>query len=109
MQKMALKALAHSDDFYRRFDFDGSSFTANILKILYPVVLKIIPPFQQFVATTVKNLLIFDMSLCYAFPGIIIPALSGIQNVHNLNETLTLSPVETSWLGKMILFFIFTI
>lgn len=29
MQKMALKALAHSDDFYRRFEFNENWFTAE--------------------------------------------------------------------------------
>lgn len=31
---------------------------------------------------------------------IIIPALTGITNEHNLNETLKLTPVQASWLGK---------
>lgn len=54
----------------------------------------------QFVATTLKNLLHIDMSLCYAFPGIIIPALTGIPNEHSVNETLTMTAVEASWLGS---------
>lgn len=50
-------------------------------------------------ATTVKNLLLFDMGMCGAFPGIIIPALTGITNEHNTNETLSLTPAQASWLG----------
>lgn len=54
----------------------------------------------QFVATTVKNFLLFGMGMCQAFPGIVIPALTGIPNEHNRNESLSLSAVEASWLGK---------
>lgn len=54
----------------------------------------------QFAATTVENMLLFDMGLCNAFASIVIPALTGIMNEHNLNETLTLTPVQASWLGK---------
>lgn len=55
----------------------------------------------QFVATTVENLLLFDMGLGNSFPFIIIPALTGILNHHNTNETLTMTPVEASWLGNI--------
>lgn len=58
----------------------------------------------QFVATTIKNMLIIDLSLCYAFSGIVIPALTGIQNDHNLQETLTMTAVEASWFGIIIFF-----
>lgn len=57
----------------------------------------------QFVATTVENLLLFDMGLGNAFPFIIIPALTGILNHHNLGETLKMTPAEASWLGKLTL------
>lgn len=53
----------------------------------------------QLVATTVKNMLLFDMGMCGAFPGIIIPALTGTTNEHNRNETLSLTSAEASWLG----------
>lgn len=74
-------------------------------------------------ATTVENLLLFDMGLGNSFdllilmvekinwinffsisgnsfPFIIIPALTGILNQHNLSETLKMTEVEASWLGK---------
>ncbi|XP_031626286.1 solute carrier family 2, facilitated glucose transporter member 6-like, partial [Contarinia nasturtii] len=55
----------------------------------------------QFLATTVKNMLLFDLGLCLAFPGIIIPALTGIQNEFNQNETLSLTASQVSWLGSV--------
>lgn len=54
----------------------------------------------QFLATSVKNLILFDIGLQKAIPGIIIPALTGLRNDHNLNETLSLTSVQASWLGK---------
>lgn len=54
----------------------------------------------QFVATTIKNMLLFDMSLCSAFPAIVIPALTGHQNEHNKSELLTLTAVQSSWIGN---------
>ncbi|XP_055303202.1 facilitated trehalose transporter Tret1-like [Sitodiplosis mosellana] len=55
----------------------------------------------QFCATTVENLLLFDMGLCHSFPFIIIAALTGFPNKHNLNETLSLTPIEASWLASI--------
>lgn len=57
-------------------------------------------PFFQFVATTVENLLLFDMGLGNSFPFIIISALTGYTNQHNLNETLKITASEASWLGN---------
>lgn len=51
-------------------------------------------------ATTVENLLLFDMGLCNSFPFIIIAALTGFPNQHNVNESLSLTAVQASWLGK---------
>lgn len=56
---------------------------------------------RKVVATSVKNLLIVDLALALVIPGIIIPALTGIPNQHNLNETLKLSPSQVSWLGNL--------
>lgn len=56
--------------------------------------------FIQFLATTVENLLLFDMGLCHSFPFIIIAALTGFPNKHNLNETLKLTPIEATWIGS---------
>lgn len=51
-------------------------------------------------ATTVKNFLLFDLGLCFSLPTIVIPALTGIGNIHNSDEYLTVTPVQASWLGK---------
>lgn len=36
------------------------------------------------------------------FPSIVIPALTGISNDFNQNETLSLTPVQVSWFGMLI-------
>ncbi|XP_055307472.1 facilitated trehalose transporter Tret1-like, partial [Sitodiplosis mosellana] len=54
-----------------------------------------------FVATLVKNMLLFDLGMCIAIPGIIIPALTGITNEFNRNEYLSLTPSQVSWLGSV--------
>ena len=56
-------------------------------------------------ATTVENLLLFDMGLANSFPFIIIPAMTGILNQYNVNETLVMTKSEASWLGSISLFF----
>lgn len=33
-------------------------------------------------------------------PGILIPAMTGIPNQHNHDESLELTPDQASWLGK---------
>lgn len=54
----------------------------------------------QLLAVTIKNLILFDIGLNIAFGGIVIPSLTGsYRNEHNLNETLSLTPVQASWLG----------
>lgn len=57
--------------------------------------------FEQFLATTVKNLLLFDLGLCYGLPTIVIPALTKIHNEHNRDETLFITPLQASWLGQL--------
>lgn len=54
----------------------------------------------QFLASSAKNLLIFDIGLTMAFPSIVIPALTGINSAQNPNEWLHMTPVQASWLGK---------
>lgn len=49
-------------------------------------------------------MLLFGMGLSGTFPVIIIPALTGILNDHNQNETLTLTASEASWLGNFVFF-----
>lgn len=56
----------------------------------------------QVLATTVKNFLLLDLGLSIAFPGIIIPALTGIPNEYNKDEFLSMTPEQASWLGKSI-------
>lgn len=56
--------------------------------------------FFQFLAVTVKNMLLFDLGLYLAFPSIVIAALTGVLNEHNQGETLKLTPFEASWLGN---------
>lgn len=45
-------------------------------------------------------MLLIGCGFCMVFASIIIPALTGIPNKHNVNETLSLSPSQASWLGK---------
>lgn len=52
-------------------------------------------------ASTFKNILILDLGLSLAFPTIVIPALTGIDKIHNPNEYLMLTPSQASWLGSM--------
>lgn len=47
-------------------------------------------------------MLLFDLGMCMAFPGIIIPALTGITNEFNRNEYLSLTANQVSWLGSII-------
>lgn len=47
-------------------------------------------------------MLLFDMSLCSAFPAIIIPALTGLRNEQNKGELLTLTAVQSSWIGSLV-------
>lgn len=56
--------------------------------------------FAQFLATSIKNLIIFDIGMSLVFPGILIPALFGHQNEFNQNEVIKLTAAQASWLGK---------
>lgn len=60
-------------------------------------------------ATSVENVLLFDMGLCNSFPFIIIAALTGFPNKHNVHESLSLTPIEASWLGNHSFFFQFNL
>lgn len=89
----------YSMDFYAisvNYCFCAIGFIVSLLLFLNWCVDNI-----QLVATTVKNMLLFDMGMCGAFPGIIIPALTGITNEHNRNETLSITSTQASWLGKL--------
>lgn len=54
----------------------------------------------QFLASSIKNLLILDGGITMAFPTIVIPALTGLNQQINPNEFLHITPVQASWLGK---------
>lgn len=45
-------------------------------------------------------MILFDIGLQNNFAGIIIPALSGLKNEYNQNETLSFGASEASWLGE---------
>lgn len=55
--------------------------------------------FLQVIASTVKNFLLLDLGLSIAFPTIVIPALMGLNNALNPDETVHLTAVQASWLG----------
>ncbi|XP_055301803.1 facilitated trehalose transporter Tret1-like [Sitodiplosis mosellana] len=56
---------------------------------------------SQFLATTIESVLLIGCGFCMVFASIIIPALTGIPNKHNLNESLSLTPSQASWLGSV--------
>lgn len=58
---------------------------------------------SQVIATSVKNLLLLNLGLCYALPSIVIPALTNIRNEPNSNEFLLITDEDASWLGKFML------
>lgn len=47
-----------------------------------------------------KNLILIDLGFTFGLPTIIIPALTGIRNVHNQNEALTITAEQATWIGK---------
>lgn len=53
-----------------------------------------------------NSILLFSIcvGLCNSFPFIIIAALTGFPNQHNLNESLSLTAVQASWLGNRTIF-----
>lgn len=55
---------------------------------------------SQVLATTIKNIHLIDLGLIMAMPGIVIPALSGIQNEHNRDEFLTITSTQSSWMSE---------
>lgn len=53
----------------------------------------------QVLASSAKNLLIFNFGLSMTFPTILIPALSGLNVSLNPNEKLRISMDESTWIG----------
>lgn len=54
----------------------------------------------QVIASTVKNFLLLDLGLSIAFPTIVIPALTGLNDQVNPNETIHMTAAQASWLGE---------
>lgn len=52
-------------------------------------------------ATTAKNLIIFNLGEFAAFPSIVIPSLIGVCNELNPDESLRITAAQTSWLCKI--------
>lgn len=55
----------------------------------------------QVLASSAKNLLLFDLGLSVAFPTIVIPVLRGLQTDRNPDETLLFTAVQASWYGSV--------
>lgn len=55
----------------------------------------------QILASTAKNTLLFNYGLAVTFPTILIPALTGLNTKLNPNETLRITPDESTWLGNI--------
>lgn len=55
-------------------------------------------------ATTAKNLIIFNLGEFAAFPSIVIPSLIGVCNELNPDESLRITAAQTSWLCKIEIF-----
>lgn len=49
-------------------------------------------------------MLLLDLGFNLAFPSIVIAALTGILNEHNVGEKLHLTPLQASWLGEALTF-----
>lgn len=54
----------------------------------------------QFLASSAKNFLIWNLGLILAFPSIVIPSLTGFSTALNPDETLRITAAQASWLGK---------
>lgn len=69
--------------------------------VLYMINYQFLFLLPQILATTAKNFLLLDLGLAVAFPTIVIPALMGLNNENNPNETVQLTAVQASWLGSI--------
>lgn len=54
----------------------------------------------QFLASIAQNLLSGNMGLALAFPTIVVPAVLGLSDAINPNESLHMTADEASWLGE---------
>lgn len=55
---------------------------------------------NQFLASSAKNFLIWNLGLILAFPSIVIPSLTGFSTALNPHETLRITAAQASWLGN---------
>lgn len=55
----------------------------------------------QILASSAKNLLLFDLGLAVAFPTIVIPVLRGLQQERNPDETVFFTAVQATWYGSV--------
>lgn len=59
----------------------------------------------QVLACSAKNLLIVEFGLALSFPTILISALKGLNPTLNTDETLNITPEQTTWIASMIMIF----
>ena len=64
---------------------------------------------SQFIATTVKNLLLIDWGLVTTFPTILIAAMTGVSNEHNRNESISITASEATWIGNSSSIYLFVL
>lgn len=60
--------------------------------------------FEQLLAATAKNFIIFNLGEFTAFSAIVIPSLIGLANDLNPDETVRIDGEQTSWLGECSFF-----
>lgn len=54
----------------------------------------------QVLITIIVNILLLDVAFSYAFPTVVISALTGLNDKNNPNETIHLTGEQSSWLGE---------
>lgn len=48
------------------------------------------------------TLLLLDIGVSVSYPTVLISALTGLNNETNPDETLRMTAVQTSWMGKIM-------
>lgn len=54
------------------------------------------------IASVVTTFLFLDYGVSVSYPTVVISALSGLNNETNPNESIHMTAIETSWLGKAL-------
>lgn len=54
------------------------------------------------IVSVVTTFLFLDYGVSVSYPTVVISALTGLNNETNPNESIEMTPVETSWLGKCL-------